>query len=296
VTVADLEEQLAALEANLHGNYAFTPENVYQTGSPENKEIIGRIVEQFMMKGSRIGNVAALKELAERSARGESCLILAEHYSNFDFPILYRLIEKTPELGPEVAAALLPIRGMKLSESTPVTAVFTRSYDTIVIYPSRSLDAISAPVELAETRKISVPINHAAMREMIERKRNGRIITVFPAGTRYRPWDPSSRKGVREIHSYVKTFDNVVFLAINGNALPPDESGDMSQDRPTPDLMVLTFSDIVGGRRFRKTSEASAPEGKDPKQHVVDRVMDELALIHDRVEPERLAEKKNLSV
>ena len=290
MTVADLEKQLIALEKNLTGDYSFTPDNVYQVGAPENREIIGNVIDSLLKPGSRIENAAALAELHKRSQAGESCLILAEHYSNFDFPILFRLMEKTPELGPQAAATLLSIRGMKLSESSPITALFTRSYDTIIIYPSRSLDSISDPNELAETRKISVPINHAAMREMIDRKHHGRIITVFPAGTRYRPWDPSSRKGVREIHSYVKTFDNVLFLGINGNALPPQESSDMTRDEPTEDLLILTCSDIVRGRRYRKEKEASAPDDKDPKQHVVDCVMDDLKDIHDRMEPVRLEE------
>lgn len=290
VTVADLEKHLTALEKNLTGDYSFTPDNVYQVGAAENREIIGDIVSTLMKPGSRIENAQALAELYRRSRAGESCLILAEHYSNFDFPIIFRLMEEAPELGREAAATLLPIRGMKLSESSPITALFTRSYDTIVIYPSRSLDTISDPNELAETRKISVPINHAAMREMIDRKHHGRIITVFPAGTRYRPWDPSSRKGVREIHSYVKTFDNVLFLAINGNTLPPQESSDMTRDRPTEDLMILTCSDIIRGRSYRKEKESSAPEGTDPKQHVVDCVMNDLEDIHNRMEPARLKE------
>ncbi|MCK5735952.1 MAG: 1-acyl-sn-glycerol-3-phosphate acyltransferase, partial [Spirochaetaceae bacterium] len=217
-----------------------------------------------------------------------------EHYSNFDFPVFYHLIDKNPQLGPKIAETLLPIRGMKLSEDSPITALFTRSYDTLVIYPSRSLDNITDPEELAAIRKISIPINHAAMREMVNKKQNGRIILVFPAGTRYRPWDPDSRKGVREIHSYIKTFDNVLFLAINGNALPPHESGDMTQDTAVPDLIILSCSEIVRGRDFRKTAEESAPEGVDPKQYVVDRVMAELETINTRVEPKRLKEKELL--
>ena len=282
------------MESNLIGDYEFRPDNVYQEGSPPNKEIIGQLADKYMLPGSRIENVDALRELHNRSRAGESCLILAEHYSNFDFPIFYRLIENNSSLGPVIAKSLLPIRGMKLSESSPMTAIFTRSFDTIIIYPSRSLDSIKDPKELEATRKISIPINQAAMREMINRKHNGRIILVFPTGTRYRPWDPSSRKGVREIHSYIKTFDNVMFLAINGNALPPHESGDMTQDQVVEDLMILTCSDIVRGREFRKTVEKSTPEGQDPKQHVVDRVMSELKALNDRIEPERLKEKSLL--
>jgi len=294
VKIAEIYEQTSYMESNLTGDYSFSPSNVYQEGCPENKAILGQFADSFLLPGSRIQNVEALKELHRRSMAGESCLILSEHYSNFDFPVFYHLIEKNPDLGPKVAETLLPIRGMKLSEDSPITALFTRSYDTLIIYPSRSLENITDPEELAAIRKISVPINHAAMKEMINKKHNGRMILVFPAGTRYRPWDPESRKGVREIHSYVKTFDNVLFLAINGNSLPPHESNDMTQDTAIPDLIILTCSDIVKGRNFRKVAEESTPEGADPKQHVVDRVMAELESINKRVEPERLREKEKL--
>jgi len=294
VKVSDFIDQISIMESNLKGDYGFRPDNVYQEGSPENREIIGRIIDYFLLPGSRINNSGALKDLFDRCRNGESCLILGEHYSNLDYPVFYRLVEKDPLLGPEIARSLLPIRGMKLSEATPVTAVYTRSYDTIIIYPSRSLDNVKSPQELEAIRKISVPINHAAMREMINRKHNGRIVLVFPAGTRYRHWDPGSARGVREIHSYVKTFDNIMFLGINGNALPPNESDDMTKDLLVRDLMILTCSDVTRGREFRKRVESSAPDGADTKQLVVDEVMNELAAIHTRVESGRLEEKNRL--
>lgn len=295
MNVAGLEDQIRELGSNLRGDYTFSPRNVYQEGCPPNREIIGRLADLLMLPGSRIDNVESLVEFHRRGMAGESCLLLAEHYSNLDFPTIYRLIEREPALGPSAAETLLPIRGMKLTETTPITAVFARSYDTIVIYPSRSLDKIRDPEELRQTRKISVPINHAAIKEVIQRKHNGRMILVFPAGTRYRPWDPDTRRGVREIYSYLKTFDNVMFLAVNGNTLPPCRSEDMTQDEAVQDLMILTCSDIISGRRFRKEEQQSVPEGKDPKQHVVDRVMEELFLIHERVEPIRLREKASIS-
>jgi len=283
--------QLPLYESNLKGNYAFIPENVYQVGCKTNRKWIGGFVDALALPGSRIDNSEVLTELRRRSLAGESCIIMAEHYSNFDFPVLFRFIERNEKLGPEIAESLLPIRGMKLSETLPSIAVFSRSYDTIIIYPSKTLDSITDPKKIAAVRKKSVRINHAAMREMIFRKRNGRIIVVFPSGTRYRPWDPSSKKGVREIGSYVKTFDNIVFMGINGNLLPVNRSGDMSQDELTRDLMILTCSDIVNGRHYRAKMKTLMPEGENLKNYLVNQVMLELEKIHNRVEPIRMEEK-----
>lgn len=295
MNVSDLQQLIAEMLSNLHGDYEFRPDNVYQEGCDHNRKVIGDLVEKFLLPGSRFENVESLVELRRRSLDGESCLLLAEHYSNFDYPVIFRMMENHPDLGKEAAESLLPIRGMKLSETDPAIAVYTRSYDSIVIYPSRTLDTIQNPAELARIRRISVPINHAAMREMITRKHHGRIITVFPAGTRYRPWAPDSRKGVREIHSYMKTFDNVVFLAINGNTLPPHESNNMGLDEAVDDLMILTASPVLRARSFRKEAEATAPPGTDPKQHVVDMVMARLEEMHNRIEPGRLKEKAALT-
>ncbi len=291
MTLSDIKQIIMGMGNHLTGDYSFTPENVYQVGSPKNKATIGGILDTFLLPGSRIENIKAFLELDERSRAGESCLILAEHYSNFDFPILYRLVDQAHELGTETAERLLPIRGMKLSETNILTAIFTRSYDSILIYPSRTLDAISDQEELRELRNVSVPINRAAIREMISRSHNGRIITIFPAGTRYRPWKPDTRKGVREIYSYLKIFENIMFVSINGNTLPPNESDDMTKDLPEPDLMILTCSDILNGKQFKKKAEESTPEGKDVKSHVGDSVMARLFDMHNEIEPLRLAEK-----
>lgn len=276
MTVADLKELISAMHSNLQGDYSFSPENVYQEGSPANREIIGGLLDGLMQAGSEIHNKENLQELFKYSQDGKACLLLVEHYSNFDYPALYRLIENDPELGPEVAASLLPIQGMKLSESSDVTSAFSRSYDTIIIYPSRAIDQVNDPEEAKRVKEISVPINHAAIKELTHRKHHGRMITVFPAGTRYRPWVPNSKKGVREIYSYLKTFDYVVFISINGNTLRPCESEDMAMDEPVKDVLLFSVSKPQRAKALRKEWQAEAPEDQDPKQYVVDKVMNQL--------------------
>jgi len=246
-----------------------------------------------MLPGSRINNFEALKELYKRCQAGETCLILSEHYSNFDFPSLFHLVESHPLLGSEIAESLLPIRGMKLSVSTSIIARYSQSYDCIVIFPSRTLTNVADPNEREEWRKIGIPINYAAVREIVNRKHSGRIILVFPAGTRYRPWTSDTQQGLREVYSYVKTFDNILFLGINGNTLLPHTSDDMAKDRLKNDLMIYTCSDVVNSREFRNRVTSTAPEGTDPKQHLADEVMRELTKIHSRIEPGRLKELAN---
>lgn len=280
MTVSDLKDIITAMHGNLRGDYSFTPENVYQEGSPENRQIIGDLLEGLMLPGSEVHNKENLLELFKYSKDGKACLLLVEHYSNFDYPGFYRLIERDPQLGPEVAASLLPIQGMKLSESSDVTSAFSRSYDTIIIYPSRSIDQVDDPEEAKRVKEISVPINHAAIKELTHKKHHGRMITVFPAGTRYRPWVPDSKKGVREIYSYLKTFDYVVFVSINGNTLRPCESEDMAMDEPCKDVLLFSVSKPQRAKALRKEWQNQAPENYDPRQFVVDKVMNQLDEMH----------------
>ena len=114
---------------------------------------------------------------------------------------------------------------------------------------------------------------------------------MFPAGTRYRPGRPDTKRGVKEVDSYIKSFDTVCFVGIAGNVLQIHPSGDMSQDYATRDVMILNSSEPVSCEEFRATLRDSRLADQDPKQHVADAVMLRLEEIHaaaDELRQERL--------
>lgn len=286
-SIDKFQTMVSEMKKNLTGDYQARPDNIYLEGEPANREIIGSFLDKIMKPESRINGVENLKKLYTQAKAGKSCLLLIEHYSNFDYPALFRLIEKNPDLGPDVANCLIPIQGMKLSEGSALTAAFSNSYTTIVIYPSRSIDTETDPKKLEEIKQISNPINHAAMRELTRRKYSGNIIIVFPAGTRYRPWEPDSKKGVREIYTYLKVFDFIEFVSINGNLLVPCQENDMEKDTLQEDVIHFTVSEPVEGKDFRQNKAEETPDGEDPKQYVVDQVMAELEKLHNQAEIKR---------
>lgn len=284
----DLVEMLVA---NDTGDNGFRPDNVLQSGNPKNRAIINGIMDHLLLPGSRLDGKEHIEELFKLSAEGKSCLILAEHYSNFDYPLIYKMIEEQTEADPE---RMLPMAGMKLTETNKEVAAFTNAYNKIVIYPSKSIDKEKDPEKQKEIRRISTPINIAAMKTLTHAKHDGKVILVFPAGTRVRPWAPESRKGVREMFSYIKTFDYICFIGKNGNILPPHESDDMNMDTPVKDLVILTAEKPIRGRAYVKSILQDMPEGEEQKQYVVSQVMNHLFDLHERVEVERLKEKENL--
>jgi glycerol-3-phosphate O-acyltransferase len=123
-------------------------------------------------------------------------------------------------------------------------------------------------------------INKAALHQMVRLKQDGHMILVYPTGTRYRPDNEDSRRGLKEIDSYLKSFDFVLFLGMAGNTLQINPDGhNMGQDIPRRDAVVFVASEVHEAGVFR--SGVRSPVGdEDPKQVVADAVMAQLAELH----------------
>jgi glycerol-3-phosphate O-acyltransferase len=266
-----------------------TEHNVYQEGDENVLPLVDKLVEDLIRPGSGISGMDNLNDLFRRSAGGKSCLLLLEHYSNMDLPNFSYLLRKEPDHGAEIANALVAIAGMKLNEEDPAVAAFTGAYTRLVIYPSRSLLSLDAEKNKEEIVR-SNGINRAAMKTLLEIKVQGKLILVFPSGTRYRPWDPGTKKGVREIDSYIKSFDYMCMVAINGNLLHIRQ-GDMMDDYVCPDVVRYTVGPVVSCAEFRNgvRERAGAAGIEDKKQAVVDAIMENLEAMH--LEAEKCREK-----
>jgi glycerol-3-phosphate O-acyltransferase len=168
-----------------------------------------------------------------------------------------------------------------------VVAAFTGAHTRLVIYPSRSLahlDPVKDQAELARSNGII----RAAMKALTKIKGTGKIILVFPSGTRYRPWDPGTKKGVREIDSYLKSFDYMCLVAINGEVLHVRE-GDMMDDFVSEDVLRFTAGPVRTCKEFWDAAKARAEAAgiEDKKQAVVDAIMEELEAMHIAGEADR---------
>ncbi|HEY9055509.1 MAG TPA: 1-acyl-sn-glycerol-3-phosphate acyltransferase [Rectinemataceae bacterium] len=267
--------------------------DVYQDGEIGLLPYIDQIIEDHLLPGSGIRGMEHLEALLDRARSGETCLLLLEHYSNFDLPGLHYLLRKAGGRGPELADSLVSIAGIKLSESNPVVNAFAQAYTRIVIYPSRSLEIIKRnfkdPNKLYHEIRRSMAINRAAMKALGTVKRSGKIVLVFPAGTRYRPGDPATKRGVREISSYIKSFDCFCLMAVNGNILRINPSGEMEEDLLHSDRLVYTASAPQKSADLLRHIKEEHHHREDKKQELVDHIMEELDRMHSEVEAERKA-------
>ena len=262
-----------------------TEENVYQEADKEMIPYLEKMVESQVFPGSGVDGMENLEDLFSKAKSGKSCLLLMEHYSNMDLSLLCYLVKRAGGKGEEIEKSIVAIAGMKLNEDNPIVSGFASAYTRIVIYPSRSIQGIKSEKSEAEIIR-SNAINRAAMKALMDIKNSGHLILLFPSGTRFRPWDPSTKRGVREIDSYIKSFDYMCMVAINGQVLHVNQN-DMMDDSLTPDLVRLGVGPVISCKEFRDNirAEVAADASRDgniadKKQAVADAIMADLEKMH----------------
>jgi glycerol-3-phosphate O-acyltransferase len=261
-----------------------TEKNVYQEGNAKILPLLDEMVESLILPGSRLDGLENLEELLAKAEAGKSCLLLVEHYSNLDLSIVCTMVSKAGGRGKDIAGAIVAIAGMKLNEDNPVVAAFASAYSRIVIYPSRYLHELDHEKDKEEIDRGNA-INRAAMRALIRNKYKSRLILVFPSGTRYRPWDPETKRGVREMDTYIRSFDYMCFIALNGEILHVQKT-DMMNDVVGKDIVLVTAGPVLSCDEFHEKARAAAVE-EDKKQAVADAIMAELEKIHISAEEKR---------
>ncbi|GHU25193.1 glycerol-3-phosphate O-acyltransferase [Spirochaetia bacterium] len=260
--------------------------NVYQEGNPALRKMLTDVmIKEIMLPNSHLEGREHFAAFSKSVQSGKTGLILMEHYSNLDTPEIYYLLEKDPDpLIRDIESRMIAIAGMKLNEEDPMIRAWAESFTRIVIYPSRSLASIADPVVAAQEDARSRAINGAAIRALHNARKQGKVILVFPSGTRYRPGHPETKRGVREIESYLRIFDVMILVAVHGSGLriDMDRPNDMLSDRVVQDTVVLTASPVLDCKTFRKEVLATVQPDEDPKQVVADRIMASLETLHEK--------------
>lgn len=275
VKYRDLIRKMVACRRNVP---PVSPATVYREANLDIRPYIDRMIHESLIEPSGIQGFERLEELAARSRAGAACLLLVEHFSNFDLPVLSWLLRQRGVSGGQIADAVIAVAGTKLEEDGPVVAAFAEAYRRINIFPRRS-----APQEAAHPFQRRA-INLAAAKAIRDKKKSGNLILVFPAGTRYRPGDPRTRRGQRETDSYIRSFDSMCLLSINGNILRVQDEGGMADDFICRDRVTISAGPVLSCRAFRERIRAQTPAGSDRKQAVADEVMRRLARMHAAVE------------
>lgn len=297
VTLKDKYVQFFAdLQKVSHAAAKIDENCIYQEANLEARKYMNLLLEENALEGSGLGNIEHFKAFYDAVVKeGKTGVVMMEHYSNLDLPFFLYLLEKSnTEWGKDFANRVVAVAGMKLNEASAGVRAFTEGFTRVVIYPTRSLDSLKAKgwtdEQIEEEEKRARKINFAAMRAMDGCKKRGQVILVFPSGTRYRPGQPETKRGLREIDSYLRLFDIMLPVSINGSCLRinPESPEDMLSDLVEKDVVTMTASPIVECKKFRNEILEKVPaDDPDPKQKTVDAVMQILEKTHDEVEKTR---------
>ncbi|MBC8457411.1 MAG: hypothetical protein H8D67_05380 [Deltaproteobacteria bacterium] len=186
----------------------------------------------------------------------KSILFLMKHVGNFDVPCFYSLLSKEGKQYQQILDRLVFIAGRKLNEDSLMVKTFSEIFSRLVIVPNREIP-IQTDHETPEQKSYretieneATPINRAAFRKMINLKKEGRIIVLFPMGGRPKPW--LKEKGVKETTSYMRLFDYVQFIKMEGNLLPVGR--EMKEEHPQRDKIIFTISDAVLAKDYLEES------------------------------------------
>ena len=271
--------------------------NIYQESNPELLKYCFKMLGETLREDSCLGNIENFKAFYDAVTKeGKTGVIMMEHFTNLDLPeVIYLLDKHGEEWSKDFAKRIVAVAGMKLNEASRAVKCWTEAFTRVVIYPTRSLskveeNSVSEEEYKAEEQKAR-KINFAAMRAMDSCKRRGQIVLVFPSGTRYRPGQPETKRGLREIDSYLRLFDIMLLVSNNGNCLRinMDSPDDMLSDIIENDKVVLTASPIIECKKFRnEVLSKLSPEDPEAKQKTVDHVMELLEEQHNQVEKTRL--------
>jgi len=263
-----------------------TPSSVLKDGHKKSKELLYSLIDDVLEEGSEFRGAEHASQFLKEVKNGKKGIILGEHYSNFDYPMFAYLLEKAHPDGKELIERTYAIAGMKLYEENKYVSSLAAAFNRIFIYPSTSLESIKDASLRLEEEKRARAINLASMRTMDKLRTTGHPIMVFPSGTRYRPGRPETKRGRREIDSYIKSSDIMLLISINGNCLRISESNNMKEDLIFKDKMIISSSEVYDCQTFREKVKKEKGESADIKQDVVDEVMRCLDIMHKKVESE----------
>ncbi len=279
--------------SKMHEDTLITPENIYQPAHKVNRDLLFESVIISHLKGSTILGSENIIKLYELAKKGKSCLILSEHVSNMDVPSMFaRFYDYPDEKLKEIFEKIIFIAGVKLNEN-PMVKMFTEMFTRIVIFPIRGLSEMQNKEEYKEEVELAKKINVRSTRKIKELRTQGNIFLLYPAGTRYRPWKPETKKAVKETASYLSSFDYFCCSSINGNNMIPMEHEDMTNEVYRKDVIVFSFGEIKESREYiqniYKDLERKGITDKIRMKEIVgDKIMEEIDILHNTAEKYRV--------
>lgn len=254
-----------------YANHKITADNIFQPAVLNNRKIFKEFLDFLIRPQSRIQGKENLEAFYRNFQNGVSSLILSEHKSNFDVPVFYAMMYREDKaLFREIFEKIVFVAGRKLNEEEIFVKLMAEQFHRVIVVPKN--ESASLPPEEQETA-LRINMN---TQKFIREKRKDYIFLVYPTGTRSKPWDRNSYRGIREVFNYLKNFEQVIFMSTNGNCMVPRQAA-MSNEPPRKDEIVITFSKPENTKEFLAGLKAGFKgEQEEYKQYCMDEVMNRI--------------------
>lgn len=119
----------------------------------------------------------SLEHIRYLHARGSKLIMMGNHRSNADAPVLEHSLEQNGFT--DLSSNIVFLLGQRL-KSSPGTNFFSMAYSHIDVWPPTMV------AETPEERTRAIAITKESLRAVREHLEQGKIITIFPEGTRTR--------------------------------------------------------------------------------------------------------------
>jgi hypothetical protein len=215
-----------------------TPESVVRFADRARRPEVLAICRRLLLPGSGLRGIEHLKQLAALAEQGKSCLLCLNHRSTLDVPTLCVLLEDHSD--PSLFDRIIWISGRKLEEDVGMTSPLVQSVNRVVVTPNTWFTAERSEEEQRQGRLV----NMAAERAVADLRGQGWVFALFPAGTRTRLDDPSTRKAIEQVHGYLDLFDYLLLGHIHGCTMPVSRDYDLSRESPRLDKVEFSFGPV----------------------------------------------------
>ena len=276
-TFADIFKKMIVKGGTNNGNN-ITSKNVYQPAIKQNRLLFSGICSKLMKPESTIVGLHHLITLSELSKKGESCLICAMHTSNLDVPNFYTLMKNQGIEALDCFDKIIFVAGRKLNEDSPATKMLTEMFSRVVLSPKSYFDSLRP--EEAEKKTLAKQTNIAAIYKILELSNQGHILLLYPTGTRTRPDKPETSRALKETATYLRMFENLCFMNVSGNTLPPVLSNNLVSEIPHYDVVKFIVGPVLKTKEWLQSCtdqfDTKGYTKSEQKQLIADKVMLEI--------------------
>jgi hypothetical protein len=152
------------------------------------------------------------------------------------------------------------IAGRRLNEDSLTVKLFAEMYTRLIVAAKTETQHANQE-EMEQIYKINY-----ASQMYLKNHIKDHIYFIYPTGTRARVWDHSTYKVLTESVNYLRKFDQVIFLSVDGNCMFPLPNIGMDSEPVVKDKIILQFSKAFHVKELIQKAQEEFEQKKENEQ------------------------------